>query len=137
MSLPLSPAEIEALAGSAGLSMAEVCRRAGLAQSTFTRWKSGKTEPTLDAYRKLIQVVVPSGTTSPQPQGAFPMPDHFARAQPLGVSEHTVPFRYGSAAQDTQPDPLETEAAQIYARINRELAAEEARADRLMRLYNL
>lgn len=63
------------------------------------------------------------------------MPDPFARTQPPGAGERALPFQYASAAPE--PDPLETEAAQIYARINRELAAEEARADRLMRLYNL
>tara|TARA_R110002126_G_scaffold2345_11_gene13523 strand:+ start:439 stop:726 length:288 start_codon:yes stop_codon:yes gene_type:complete len=49
----LTPHQIEAHATAAGLSMAEVCRRAQVATSTFSRWKSGKTEPTLDVYRRL------------------------------------------------------------------------------------
>lgn len=49
----LSPVEIEARAKAAGLTLVEVCRRAGIAPSTFSRWKAGKTEPTLDIYRRL------------------------------------------------------------------------------------
>lgn len=52
----LSPGDIEARARLAGLSLAELCRRAGIAQSTFTRWKAGTTEPTLSVYRRLLAV---------------------------------------------------------------------------------
>jgi transcriptional regulator with XRE-family HTH domain len=52
----LSPGDIEARARSAGLSMAEVCRRADIAQSTFQRWKTGETEPNLAVYRRLVEV---------------------------------------------------------------------------------
>jgi transcriptional regulator with XRE-family HTH domain len=49
----LTPQEIEAAAVAAGISMAEVCRRARVAPSTFSRWKAAKTEPTLGVYRRL------------------------------------------------------------------------------------
>ena len=49
----LTPSDIEALAAEAGKSIAQVCRDAGIAQSTFSRWKRGTTEPTLDVYRRL------------------------------------------------------------------------------------
>lgn len=51
----LTPADIERLAAAAGRTMAAVCRDAGVAPSTFTRWKNGTTEPTLDVYRRLVQ----------------------------------------------------------------------------------
>lgn len=54
-----TPADIERLAGKAGKSIAQVCREARVAQSTFSRWKGGKTEPTLDVYRRLVAVVTP------------------------------------------------------------------------------
>jgi len=50
----LTPAEIEAAAARAGLRMAEVCRRAGIAPSTFSRWKSGQTMPSIDVYERLV-----------------------------------------------------------------------------------
>jgi transcriptional regulator with XRE-family HTH domain len=49
----LTPTDIERLAKQGGKSIAEVCREAGIAQSTFSRWKRGATEPTLDVYRRL------------------------------------------------------------------------------------
>jgi transcriptional regulator with XRE-family HTH domain len=133
MSETLPPAAIEAMARAAGLTMTEVCRRAGLAQSTFTRWKAGKTAPTLEAYRKLLQVV---RTPAPTPVARMPLKETcpVPASAPLGLHDSAVPFQYGAAAPS---DPQEAEAFHIFARINRELAAEEARADRLMRLYNL
>lgn len=56
----LTPEQIEARAEAAGLSMAEVFRRAEVAPSTFTRWKANKTEPTIRVYRRLI-----NATTAP------------------------------------------------------------------------
>lgn len=53
----LSPSDIESLAAKAGKSIAQVCREAGVAQSTFSRWKAGRTEPTLDVYRRLLGAV--------------------------------------------------------------------------------
>jgi transcriptional regulator with XRE-family HTH domain len=51
------PSEIETLARSVGRSMADVCRIAGVAQSTFSRWKKGTTSPTLEVCRRLTQAV--------------------------------------------------------------------------------
>jgi transcriptional regulator with XRE-family HTH domain len=56
----MSPHEIEAKAKAAGLSIAEVCRRARVAQSTFTRWKAGETSPTLRVYERLCEAVEPA-----------------------------------------------------------------------------
>lgn len=57
MSSLLSPSEVEELAKKAGLPMYEVCRRAGIAQSTFTRWKNGSTTPGMGVYERLRDVV--------------------------------------------------------------------------------
>jgi transcriptional regulator with XRE-family HTH domain len=54
----LTPDDIERLAKLAGLTLKEVCSRAGIAQSTFSRWKAGATEPTLDVYRRLRDAVL-------------------------------------------------------------------------------
>jgi transcriptional regulator with XRE-family HTH domain len=53
MSALLTPAEIEARAKEAGLSLAELCERAGIALSTFYRWRSGDTSPSVNVYRRL------------------------------------------------------------------------------------
>ena len=53
----LSPQQIEVLAHAQGLSIRELCRRAGVAQTTFTRWKKGDTEPLLSVYRRLVETV--------------------------------------------------------------------------------
>jgi predicted transcriptional regulator len=60
MSELLTPEEIERRASVAGLSMADVCRSAGIARSTFSRWKAGETEPTLSVYRRLCEAVSPA-----------------------------------------------------------------------------
>jgi transcriptional regulator with XRE-family HTH domain len=41
----------------AGLTMAKVCERAGVAQSTPSRWRAGTSGMTLAAFRKLERVV--------------------------------------------------------------------------------
>lgn len=53
----LSPFEIEARATEAGLSIADLCRRADIALSTFYRWKSGKTAPGIGVYQRLIDAL--------------------------------------------------------------------------------
>lgn len=53
----LSPADVERLAAEAGLNIKEICARAGIAHTTFYRWKAGKTEPTLDVYRRIRDVL--------------------------------------------------------------------------------
>ena len=50
-----SASEIETRAKLAGLSVAQMCAQAGVAHSTFTRWRAGHTEPTLTVYRRLVQ----------------------------------------------------------------------------------
>lgn len=55
--LILTAEEFEAKAKAAGLSIAEVCRRAKVAQSTFHRWKTGYAGMNLGSYAKLIQAV--------------------------------------------------------------------------------
>lgn len=56
----LTPAYIEARAVAAGLSLVELCDRAGIALSTFYRWRSGTTTPGLDVYRRLIAATEPA-----------------------------------------------------------------------------
>jgi predicted transcriptional regulator len=57
MSDLLTPADIERLARKLGITMAEVCRRAGIATSIFTRWKSGLTSPSYRNYQRIIDAV--------------------------------------------------------------------------------
>jgi transcriptional regulator with XRE-family HTH domain len=45
--------DLEAAAKLRGLSINRLCREAGIARSTFTRWKSGKTEPQYRILRKM------------------------------------------------------------------------------------
>jgi len=54
MGSTLTPELVEATAKANGLSVAMLCSRAGVAHSTFTRWRKGETEPTLDVYRRLV-----------------------------------------------------------------------------------
>jgi 4-hydroxyphenylacetate 3-monooxygenase len=54
----LTAGAVEKLAKDAGLTMKEICERAGVAQSTFSRWKAGATAPTLDVYRRLRDAVL-------------------------------------------------------------------------------
>jgi predicted transcriptional regulator len=49
----LTPQDIERLADKAGVTMASVCKLAGVAPSIFTRWKAGKTEPNMESYRRI------------------------------------------------------------------------------------
>lgn len=62
----LTPQEIEDRARLAGLSLAEVCRRANVAQSTFTRWKAGLSEPRLAVYRRLLVATERRRPTKPE-----------------------------------------------------------------------
>lgn len=142
MSDLLTASDIEARAGLAGISMAEVCRRAGVAQSTFTRWKAGKTEPTLDIYRKLRDAASPL-TDQPQSdtaQGRIPMTDETSAGRDYGVAETPAAFVFHSSSSEnygTAAGSADAEAAEIFARIDRDLLVEEARADRLLRFYHL
>jgi transcriptional regulator with XRE-family HTH domain len=57
MSILLTPEQVEAKAAAAGKTMAEVCREASIAPSTFSRWRRGETEPTLGVYRRICAAV--------------------------------------------------------------------------------
>jgi len=52
-----TPAEIEARAAAAGANMSMVCRRAGLARSTFTRAKQGRTSLTTRSLQEIDRVL--------------------------------------------------------------------------------
>lgn len=50
--------EIEKMAAAKGLSIAEVCRRAGISQVTFSRWKNGNiASPLVSTVRKMQKVI--------------------------------------------------------------------------------
>jgi transcriptional regulator with XRE-family HTH domain len=71
MSDLLTAADVEGLARTRGISMAEVCRRAGIATSIFTRWKKGLTRPNYGNYQRIIAVVradksAPAATPTPK-----------------------------------------------------------------------
>jgi transcriptional regulator with XRE-family HTH domain len=71
MRVILTPAEIETVAKAHGLSMISVCKEAGVSYSTFTRWKTGATEPTLNVYRRIFdaahRIEEGGGNTIPSP----------------------------------------------------------------------
>lgn len=54
MSDLLTPGDVERMAQASGKSVSEICRIAEIAPSTFSRWKAGKTEPTLSVYRRIV-----------------------------------------------------------------------------------
>jgi len=49
--------DLEGRARKARLSVAEMCRRAQIAPSTFNRWRTGETSPTLDVLSRVERVV--------------------------------------------------------------------------------
>lgn len=58
MTMILTPCEIEARAHSANANALDICRRAGISYSTFTRWRSGKNEPQLAVYRRIMNALL-------------------------------------------------------------------------------
>ena len=56
-----TPAEIERRAKALGLGMPDVCRAAGIAPSTFYRWRAGDTCPSLDVCQRLLDATRPRG----------------------------------------------------------------------------
>lgn len=50
----MTPQQIEEMARQNGLSMRQVCQVAGIAFSTFTRWRQQKTEPRIGIYARLV-----------------------------------------------------------------------------------
>ena len=61
--------ELEARAKAVGLSLNEVCRQAGVARSTFTRWKSGDHTPTIRVLQKMDEVVSDEETAIAENEG--------------------------------------------------------------------
>ena len=57
----LSAIDIEDRAREAGMTLTDLCKKAQIAQSTFTRWKAGVTQPNLDVYKRLVRAVVKNG----------------------------------------------------------------------------
>lgn len=49
----MSPVDVERLATERGLSLKDLFVRAGISHTTFYRWRAGKTEPTLEVYRRI------------------------------------------------------------------------------------
>lgn len=45
--------KVNELARSAGISVAELCRRAGVSRGTISRWATGQTQPSLRIWIKL------------------------------------------------------------------------------------
>ena len=79
MSDLLTPADVERLAQRAGIPMVELCRRAGVAASIFSRWKAGKTEPSLENYRRIRDAAQAAVAPKPRrkavtPESATPPP---------------------------------------------------------------
>ncbi len=64
----LSPFDVEEIARSNGRTMAQVCRAAGVAPSTFSRWRAGKTSPSIDVYQNLLRC---AGDIRPSEVGAL------------------------------------------------------------------
>ena len=49
--------DLERRAATAGVSVSALCREAGVARSTFTRWKSRQAEPTIRVLRLLDEAL--------------------------------------------------------------------------------
>jgi transcriptional regulator with XRE-family HTH domain len=49
----LSPDEIYLRARASGISISDLCKRAGVAHTTFYRWRAGESSPNLDVYCRL------------------------------------------------------------------------------------
>jgi transcriptional regulator with XRE-family HTH domain len=54
---PIDPMALHERATAAGLTISEMCDRAGVAVSTFHRWKRGANRITVDNYKRLRAVV--------------------------------------------------------------------------------
>lgn len=77
MSDLMTAEDIERRAVEIGKPMKRVCEEAGVAVSTFWRWKTGRVEPTLGVYRRLVAAVAappadppPAPTPAPTPAPA-------------------------------------------------------------------
>lgn len=52
-----TPQQIEQSAADKGLTMREVCALSDVARSTFQRWKSQKTSPTVSTINRMIEAI--------------------------------------------------------------------------------
>lgn len=65
----VSAAEIEERARLRGLSMMQVTRRAGIAHSTWTRWRAAKSRPTLAVYERILAALDSDAPAPTSPEG--------------------------------------------------------------------
>jgi len=49
--------EIEARAAAAGLTVRDLCREVGIAESTFWRWKSDRHSVKVSIYDRMVDVI--------------------------------------------------------------------------------
>lgn len=66
MSLPDDVAKIEAELKAIGKTPTELCREAGIAHTTFMRWRDGTFEPTLKNWRAVEQALQRLKTSPPK-----------------------------------------------------------------------
>jgi hypothetical protein len=73
------PRDIERLAFEAGVSLAALCRQAGVTPQSFRNWKFGRVSPSLDTVQRLVD----AGTTLlAEAQGAMTTPPTSRRKAP-------------------------------------------------------
>lgn len=53
----LDPSDLERLAAERGQTMRSICARAGISHTTWYRWRAGRTSPTLQVYRRLLNAI--------------------------------------------------------------------------------
>ncbi|WP_408871362.1 helix-turn-helix domain-containing protein [Acetobacter sp. A11-2] len=53
----VSHSDIESEAKKAGISMRQICQRAGVSESTMVRWKYGRLSPRLVVVEKIINAL--------------------------------------------------------------------------------
>lgn len=63
-------ADAESRAQAGGLSIDDLCKAAGIARSTWQRWKSGATEPTMRTWRRVEDALPPQPEPEPEPESA-------------------------------------------------------------------
>ena len=66
MSIPDLVADFQARAKAAGLPMKAVCEKAGVAQSTFSRWKSGVMGPSYLTVQRLEEALAELESAQPE-----------------------------------------------------------------------
>jgi transcriptional regulator with XRE-family HTH domain len=61
----LTPDDIERMARNLGKTMPEVCDAAGVAYTTFWRWRTERSTPSIDVYRRLVKAASPATGAAP------------------------------------------------------------------------